>query len=231
MSDSAAARLPPPVHAEAVAQYLVDHPDFFEQHPELLQALSLPHPHSGQAISLVERQSLLLRERIRGLEARLLEMSRHGADNDAIVEKLVQWVRALLAEPDPARLPELAVAELQRIFAVPFGALRLFEVAPAHAQLPAAASVSADVRRLADSMPAPFCGANVGFEVGTWLSSEPDAVHSLAIVPLRVGADPTAFGLLVLGSPDKDRFRITMGTAFLARIGELASAALARLRA
>jgi hypothetical protein len=34
-----------------------------------------------------------------------------------------------------------------------------------------------------------------------------------------------------LGSPDKERFHITMGTAFLTRIGELASAALARLRA
>jgi hypothetical protein len=50
------------------------------------------------------------------------------------------------------------------------------------------------------------------------------------MLPLRVGASPDAFGLLVLGSPDKDRFQITMGTAFLARIAELASAALARLR-
>jgi hypothetical protein len=50
------------------------------------------------------------------------------------------------------------------------------------------------------------------------------------MLPLRVGASPEAFGLLVLGSPDKDRFHITMGTAFLTRIGELASAALSRLR-
>jgi uncharacterized protein YigA (DUF484 family) len=51
------------------------------------------------------------------------------------------------------------------------------------------------------------------------------------MIPLRVGGDARAFGLLALGSPDPDRFHITMGTAFLARIGELASAALARLRA
>jgi len=56
-------------------------------------------------------------------------------------------------------------------------------------------------------------------------------VQSLAMLPLRVGADPATFGLLVLGSADKDRFQIGMGTTFLERIAELASAALARLRA
>ena len=39
-----------------------------------------------------------------------------------------------------------------------------------------------------------------------------------------------AFGLLVLASPDADRFTSGMGTDFLQRIGELASAALSRLR-
>jgi uncharacterized protein YigA (DUF484 family) len=222
---------PEPIQADAVAHYLAAHGDFFEHHPELLVSLQVPHPHGGQAISLVERQSLLLRERIRQLEARQAELTRHGMENDAIVEKLVQWVRALLSEPELAQLPRVAVDELMRIFAVPFGALRLFDVAPAHAALAVAQPVGEDVRRLADSMQAPFCGANVGFEVGSWLTSEPHVVHSLAMVPLRVGASPQAFGLLVLGSPDKDRFRITMGTAFLARIGELASAALGRLRA
>jgi hypothetical protein len=219
------------VTAAAVARYLADHPDFFVQQPELLAALQLPHPHTGQAISLVERQSLLLRDRIRQLDARIVEMSRNGTENDAIADQLVEWVRALLDQPEPTRLPEVAVAELKRIFAVPFAALRVFDVAPAHAVLAAAQPVSDDVRRLADSMLAPFCGANVGFEVGGWLTPDPNAVQSIAMVPLRVGASAHAFGLLVLGSPDKERFRITMGTAFLARIGELASAALARLRA
>jgi uncharacterized protein YigA (DUF484 family) len=51
------------------------------------------------------------------------------------------------------------------------------------------------------------------------------------MMPLRVGAGSQVFGMLALGSPDPERFQITMGTAFLSRIAELASAALARLRA
>ena len=59
------------------------------------------------------------------------------------------------------------------------------------------------------------------------------AVASLAILPLRagpVGSRAPAFGLLVLASPDAQRFNSTMGTDFLARVAELASAALSPLR-
>jgi uncharacterized protein YigA (DUF484 family) len=57
---------------------------------------------------------------------------------------------------------------------------------------------------------------------------------SLALLPLRPGAvsgTAPAFGMLVLASPDPQRFQSGMATDFLERIAELASAALSRLRA
>ena len=56
-----------------------------------------------------------------------------------------------------------------------------------------------------------------------------EPAQSLALLPLRRGAAPEAFGVLVLGSADARRFHAGMGTEFLARIGETASAALTRL--
>src|SRR4030095_11926792 len=109
------------MHADDVARYLNEHPDFFDQHPELLGLLNVPHPQSGQAISLVERQSLLLRDRIRGLETRTAELLRHGQENDVIPDRMVRWARTLLAERDAARLPDIAVDELKRTFSVPHG--------------------------------------------------------------------------------------------------------------
>lgn len=219
------------LQAQDIAQYLVDHPDFFDQHPELLAGMQLPHPHNGQAISLVERQSLMLRERIKSLELRVTQMVRHGQENDAIADKLVNWTRALLLESDPAQLPATLVEELKRVFDVPHAAVRLWSVIPVVAGHECARPVGSDTVSLADSMRAPFCGSNVGFEAASWLEESGAAVQSLAMLPLRVGADPRTFGLLVLGSADPDRFQVTMGTAFLERIAELASAALARLRA
>jgi uncharacterized protein YigA (DUF484 family) len=212
-----------------VANYLASHPDFFDQHPELLAGLQLPHPQNGQAISLVERQSLMLRERIRSLESRIAEMVRHAQENDAISAGMVAWTRALLLQDDPALLPETAVGSLKQIFSVPHAALRLWGVRPAYADSAWARPVSDDTVALANSMRAPYCGSNAGFEVTSWFD-DGTGVQSLAMLPLRVGADPAAFGLLVLGSGDKDRFQMTMGTVFLERIAELASAALARLR-
>ena len=57
-------------------------------------------------------------------------------------------------------------------------------------------------------------------------------VQSLAMLPLRIGADPATFGLLVLGSADKDRFQIDMGTDLPRahrRTGERRAGATARL--
>ena len=91
------------LQADDIAHYLARHHDFFEQHPQLLSQMQLPHPHDGQAISLVERQSLMLRERIKSLESRVAEMVRHGQENDAISEKLITWMRSLLSETDRGR--------------------------------------------------------------------------------------------------------------------------------
>lgn len=217
------------MHAEDVAQFLNEHPEFFTQHPEVLTAMQVPHPHNGQAISLIERQSLMLRERIKSLEARVAEMVRHAQENDAIGAKLIVWMRNLLMTPDTRDLPSIVVAGLQAEFDVPLVALRLWGVAPEYAELDCAQPVEDDTVTFASSMRLPFCGSNVGFEPASWLS-DPASVQSIAMLPLRVGADATAFGLLVLGSPDKDRFHPSMGTTFLERIAELASAALSRLR-
>ena len=92
--------------------------------------------------------------------------------------------------------------------------------------LPEAQPVSDDLKTFASSLVLPYCGLNSGFEAAHWLDDAP-TVTSIALIPLRVGA--SAFGLLVLGSPDPTRYSTDMGTDFLIRIGEIASAALARL--
>ena len=69
---------------------------------------------------------------------------------------------------------------------------------------------------------------NSGFEAARWLP-EPATAMSVALVPLRSAPSEPAFGMVVLASPDPQRFQADMGTDFLAQIGDLASAALTRL--
>ena len=210
-----------------IAQYLAANPGFFERHAELLGAVQLSSPHGQRAVSLQERQVELLRERHRGLERRIVEMIRNGQDNEAIADRLHRWTLALLGAADDAALPQAALAALRHEFMVPQAALRLWGVAPQHEAAAFAQPVGQDVHSLAASLSQPYCGANSGFEAARWLADGP--VASMAMIPLRDGQ--ATFGLLVLGSPDPTRFGAAMGTEFLVRIGELAGAALRRLRA
>jgi uncharacterized protein len=89
--------------------------------------------------------------------------------------------------------------------------------------------VPIEVITLANSIKQPYCGPNAEFQPASWLPDEGSSTRSVALLPLRKGLDPTAFGLLVLGSADAGRFQMGMGTAFLERIAETASAALSKL--
>lgn len=172
----------------------------------------------------------MLRERIKGLEHKIIEMIRNGQDNMAIADRLHQWTARLLLTDDAAQLPQVLQADLQQRFQIPQVALRLWGVAEPFVALPAAQPVSDDLRAFAGSLSLPYCGANAGFEASAWFD-DAAAVQSMAMLPLRAADGEDAFGLLVLGSPDPTRYAAQMGTEFLARIGEVAGAALARLRA
>jgi uncharacterized protein YigA (DUF484 family) len=215
-----------------IAEYLSANPGFFERHAELLGSIRLASPHGQRAVSLQERQMDMLRERIKGLEAKIIEMIRHGQENVAIADRLHRWTRAILLTADPAALPDCLVGELKHQFLIPQAAIRLWGVEAAYAAEPFAQGVSEDARAFAGSLAAPYCGANAGFEAARWLD-DAGTVQSLALIPLRHGAGPapeSTFGLLVLGSPDPTRYSADMGTEFLLRIGDVASAALSRLR-
>ena len=220
-----------------IAQFLANNPAFFERHAELLASVQLTSPHGQRAVSLQERQMEMLRERIKGLEGRIMEMIRHSQENVAIADRLHRWTRTMLLTTDAAALPAVAVAELKHQFLIPQAAVRVWGAGPTSQDLPAqpwAAAVSSDIRAFSGSLALPYCGVNSGFEASEWLD-DGATVASLAMIPLRTsprtgeGDGDGCFGLLVLGSPDPTRFAADMGTDFLVRIGDIAGAALARL--
>jgi uncharacterized protein YigA (DUF484 family) len=213
-----------------ISNYLLNTPGFFERHAELLASVQLTSPHGQRAVSLQERQMEMLRERIKGLEHKIIEMIRNGQDNVAIAERLHQWTLALLLTDDAAELPQVLLADLKQRFQIPQAVLRVWGAAEAHAALPATQAVSDDLKAFASSLSLPYCGANADFEASAWFDAG-SGVQSMAMVPLRLPGTQDAFGLLVLGSPDPTRYAAQMGTEFLSRIGEVAGASLSRLLA
>ncbi len=226
-----------PITEDDIAHFLANTPDFFQRHAELLATVQFTSPHSNRTVSLQERQAEMLREKIKLLEQRLMEMIRNGNENVLLSDKVLRWARSLIQSTDLPQLPGLIEQEIRLQFSVPQVAVRVWGVVEAHANEPFAQGVSDDAKLFASSLMEPFCGLNTGFEAVNWLQ-DPASVTSLALIPLRppvsgasavAGASP-AFGMLVLASMDAQRFHSGMGTEFLSRIGEFASAALGRLR-
>ncbi|QBK04454.1 DUF484 family protein [Hylemonella gracilis] len=225
---------------EEIVRYLRGNPAFFDRNADALAEIVLVSPHSRRTVSLQERQAELLREKIRAFETRLMELLRHGADNTMLADRLLRWAGDLFLEHDPTLVPTLIAHSIQQQFAVPQVALRVWGVAAAHASAPWAQGATEEVRQFAEALREPFCGVNTGFEVAAWLP-HPEQAVSLALLPLRAPVQdaaradrasdsPSTMGLIVLASPDAQRYTSTMGTDFLVRIAEVASAALSRLR-
>jgi uncharacterized protein len=213
--------------SQQVAQYLADHPHFFEEHAAVLGQIKLSSPLTGRAVSLQERQMEVMRDKYKALELRMAELIRMAHDNAAIAGRFHAWTQDLLRARHDGDLP-LALAEgLKTHFGVPQATLRLWDLAPDHAGSWFVAGVSDDARIFAASLREPYCGSNKDFEAVRWLA---DAASTASTVMLPIRDGKVTFGLLILGSPDPQRFTEAMATDFLIHIGETAGAALAALR-
>ena len=95
-----------PITEDDIANYLANTPDFFERHAELLAAVHLTSPHSSRAVSLQERQAEMLREKIKGMEHRIMDMIRNGNENVLLSDKLLRWACTLFQKTDLLTLPD-----------------------------------------------------------------------------------------------------------------------------
>lgn len=208
------------MNEDDVATYLRLNPQFFDQHPELLEKIHVPHPYGGRAIPLAERQTVALREKAKLLEGKLGELIQFGEENDVISEKVHRLAVAIAGARDFPALAQSLYFHLREDFAVPHVALRVWGKS-VPVDFEEAAAVGEAERRQAATMAVPQCGPAAGSGFAAWFGEAAEHVRSLALVPLGQTA---VFGLLLLGSEDPQRFYPEMGTLYLRRIGELCAA-------
>src|SRR5258708_22658674 len=98
--------------AEDIAMFLRSHPQFFDQHPELLETIHVPHPYGGRAIPPPQPQAVALRRKGQPVEGKLSQLVPFGKENEAINQKLQHTARAPFPAPHrppppppPHRLP------------------------------------------------------------------------------------------------------------------------------
>jgi len=213
---------------EDIAGWLRTHPDFFQRNSELLATLRVPHP-AGGAVSLIERQIEVLREKNQSADTRFGELVNIARANEELAERIHRFTRRLMRAPTRRAILVQIEAGLREDFDVTPAVLLLFGSGPDN-NLRFVRTVAVDDPNLAgfDSLFAsgkPRCGQVRDSLRDFLFGGDAAGVGSVALVPL---ADDRAIGLLALGSLNSQRFHPGMSTDFLARLGESISDALAR---
>jgi uncharacterized protein YigA (DUF484 family) len=216
---------------EDIAGWLRANPDFFQRNGELLATLRVPHA-TGGAVSLIERQIEVLREKNQTADARFQELVGIARANEQLAERIHRFTRRLMRAPTRRAILTQIEQGMREDFDVTPTVLILFGTrADADVGLRFVRQVPAEDPNLAgfDSLFAsgkPRCG-QIRDTLREFLFGPDDAasVGSVALVPL---VDDKPIGLLALGSLNSQRFHPGMSTDFLARLGELIGDALAR---
>jgi len=214
----------------SIAEYLRHNTDFFDQHPDLLADLQLPH-QSGKAVSLVERQISVLRSRNTELRKQLKFLLGTANDNNALFEKICDMTLALM---DTRTLLDVDLVLAEKL-AIQFAAeyvvcyicdnrentepgvhIRFADTLPNISLMKAKEIVCGPIRPEEFSTLFPYATAISG---------------SAVLVPLSMknleapDKEPVA-GLLAIGSNDPEHFSSDLGTVFLHFMGDILSRVL-----
>ena len=216
----------------AVHDYLSAHPNFFERHSTLLSSLALPHA-SGSAISLVERQVSMLRQKEMKLERQLKELIQVARENDVLSAKIHELTLQLLAVGDLGKTIRCVEEGLRSGFGADQAVLVLFGDPDAFDDIDAGRFFR--VVQKDDPTLKPFstflegssarCGKIRDSQRAFLFHQDADEIGSAALVPLCYGAE---IGFLAVGSVDSDRFHPGMSIDFLTRLGDLIAGSLKR---
>ncbi len=114
------------MNPDDVEAFLKAHPDFLQDKPALLAALNLPHGGQG-AVSLVERQVAILRERNITSRQQLAELSDIGQENDRLLKATRDTILALLSAETKTDIAAIWEQQVLTTFGAELGVLVWFD--------------------------------------------------------------------------------------------------------
>jgi uncharacterized protein YigA (DUF484 family) len=205
---------------KVVREFLRDNPDFLDKNTDILETMILPH-NSGKAISLVERQVGVMRDRNKEMRSRVENILQTAKDNDLLFEKTKRLVLNLLEAKTLGALVEAVYDSLGKDYGIEFYSLTLFgdekKLPRTMARIASTEKANERVGTLIGANRA-VCGILREDEMVFLFGERGRQVGSVAAVPLRYDS---LYGILAVGNRDPNFYKSSMGTLFLSYSAEI----------
>ncbi len=207
-----------------IANYLREHPDFFQNRPDILYEMVLPHGQ-GNTASLLERQASVLRNRNTELRHKLNELMAIARDNDTLFNQIKKLGLGLLEAGDLASVH--AVLEQTLMAELKLDHLNLFVYRGAKAGK--ANRSETEVQKAVGGLlrgERIICTTLRKKELQFLFPEFESDEGSAALIPLQFQGE---IGLLAIGSNNASHFTSNMDTTFAKYVGDILSRRLFHL--
>ena len=211
-----------PISKADVAEFLENNPNVFQQHPELLELISLSD-NRGTA-SLLERQVSMMKDRLSVQKSQQSEFIQVARENEQISDSFTHVICQMIAFTNLSQFATEFPNELKTTFNIDEVS---FKTAQAVSRRPSDSEAYDDaLRRLVNNRAS--CDNRWPSNIQSLFFS--NEVNSAALIPMRTLDSDQALGILALGSLDPNRYTNNLGTAHLDRLGLMSGLCLARLQ-
>lgn len=208
----------PALTDDMVRAYLTLNDDFLQRNPDMLDCLHIPHA-SGSAVSLVEKQVTVLREKNVEMRHRLKALTATAKDNDILFEKSRKLVLSLLEADSLEALYNAYQRAMAGEFGVENSSMILFgdylDVTD-QCRVESGEDAKEQIGSLLRGGK-PVCGS-LREEHLSYFFPAAGVVGSAAVMPLD---GDLKLGLIAVGSSDPNHYNNTVGTLFLSQIADV----------
>lgn len=219
MSDQYISDTQQPITEDKVAEYLRRDPEFFSRRPELLLDLVLPHA-SGKAVSLVEKQVSVLRERNIDMRNRLSNLLENARDNDRLFDKTKRLVLALIECHELGDMVDALYYSFSKEFNVHYTRLILFSSSAINVGAARVDTLEQARQHLGRRLKPGYIMSG-GMDADETRFIFDDDAPNIGSAAISILAHGNPLGILAIGNQDPHYYHSSMGTLFLAYIGEV----------
>ena len=205
--------------AHVLREFLRENPTYLYDHPEILENLYLPHA-TGSAISLVERQVALLRDRNKDLRAKFEVLSSQAKENEDRLAKTQSLILTILGASTINGLTQILLRDLNDSFDVEFCSLTILTGNNQLKDLEAKSVALSTARKQISSILSAkvLCGVVRKEELQFLFGGDASKIGSVATVVI---GEESPIAVLALGNRDRHFYTTDMGTLFLSYLGSI----------